>query len=848
MRIVIDMQGAQTGSRFRGIGRYTVALATAMIKLRGEHEIILALNGLFPETIDSIRDAFTELLPQENIKVWNSVGPVHAFDPANEWRKDIAELIREEFLASLKPDLVHVTSLMEGFGDDAVHSIGRAPFKVPTAVTFYDLIPLIKSDVYFAPNPGFERLYREKISHLNRAELMLAISESSREEALEYLELSDEKIVNISAAVDDIFKPVTYTHDATKRFNKKYGVSGKYLMYSGATDDRKNHIGLISAYALLPLNVREEYQLVLVGGLPDDHRFRFEQHISKCKLSQNDVIITGRVSDEDLVQFYNQCALYIFPSLHEGFGLPVLEAMSCGAAAIGSNTTSVPEVIGNAEALFDPHSEQAITDKILQVLQDPALLLSLRENGAIQAKNFTWEISAQLTLRAFEKWFESHGAQAARNLALSSEADRRDWLLDEVARLGPIMADTEIRRVAQAIATHTQSPIKQALVDVSDLVNKNSDSDVSYIVKRLLRECLANPPEGYVVKPVYATSDEFGYRYASNFAGASLNRSSSEQEDSYIDFCQGDIFLGLDVEHNVQAKQASFYQYLRRIGVSVYFILYELEPLLKSSVFPSSAFFEGHDRVALSRYMDGVICVSENVSKELSGWLDKNTETRARKLNIRNFQLGAEVVSVVDDVCKKSLFAELLATASQSTSFFLDARRMAKEDLHKIITAFNSLWLESVDVVLVVASSLETRQEQSANKLVGEQYEESRLLWISEVDQEVFRKIQAACTCFIAAYQDEGFGLSLLDAAANGLSIIARESILHREIAGEHALYFNEDELENLADVIKKWLNLSQTGQQPISENIKLISWSESARQLMSLVLLKHDRPERFSS
>ncbi|MHC8360864.1 glycosyltransferase [Pseudomonas sp. LS2P72] len=838
MRIVIDMQGAQTGSRFRGIGRYTMALAAAMIKLRGEHEIILALNGLFPETIDSIRDAFAELLPQENIKVWSSVGPVHAFDPANEWRKDIAELIREEFLASLKPDLVHVTSLMEGFGDDAVHSIGRAPFKVPTAVTFYDLIPLIKSDVYFAPNPGFERLYREKISHLNRAELMLAISESSREEALEYLDLADEKIVNISAAVDDIFKPVTYTHDATKRFNKKYGVSGKYLMYSGATDDRKNHIGLISAYALLPVSVREEYQLVLVGGLPDDHRFRFEQHISKCKLSQNDVIITGRVSDDDLVQFYNQCALYIFPSLHEGFGLPVLEAMSCGAAAIGSNTTSVPEVIGNAEALFDPHSEQAITDKILQVLRDPGLLQSLREHGVIQAKNFTWEISAQLTLRAFEKWFESHGAQAARNLAPSSEADRRDWLLDEVARLGPIMADTEIRRVAQAIATHTQSSIKQLLVDVSGLVNRNSVSGVSYIVERLLRELLASPPDGYVVTPVYATKDEFGYRYAGKLTDAFLNQASNDQEDYNIDFCQGDIFLGLDVEHNVQAKQASFYQYLRRIGISVYFILYELEPLLKSSMFLGPAFFEDHDQVALSRYMDGVICVSEHVSRELRDWLEKNAEPRARKLEIGSFSLGAEVKPHVAGDCESRPLAELSSEVSKSVSFFLDARRMAKEDLHKIISTFNGLWFESIDVVLVVVSSLETREVQSSKELIKEA-QKTKLLWVTEVDQDIFSNVQAACKCFIAAYQDEVFGLSLVEAAANGLSIIACDSPLHREVAGEHALYFNREELEGLAIVIRKWLALYQAGRQPISENIKLISWQESARRLMSLVLSK---------
>lgn len=518
MRIVIDLQGAQTGSRFRGIGRYTMALALAMVKNCGEHEIVLALNGLFPETIDSIRDAFYGLLPDENIKVWSSVGPVHSFDPANNFRKDVAELVREEFLASLNPDIVHVTSLMEGFGDNAVHSIGRAPFKVPTAVTFYDLIPLIQSEVYLKPNPEFEKLYREKIEHLNRGNLMLAISESSREEALQYLAFTDEQVVNISAAVDDIFKPLEYSDLDTVNLNDKFKITGQYLMYSGATDDRKNHLGLISAYATLPVQVRKDYQLVLVGGLPNDHRYRFEQHILKCGLSLDDVIITGRVSDDELVQFYNQCKLYIFPSQHEGFGLPALEAMSCGAAVIGSDTTSIPEVIGNTDALFDPYSEQAIAEKILQVLRDPDLYQDLKKSGISQAQNFTWDICAQRTIRAFEKFHTSR--QEIIGLEHHDSVDiefNRQWLLDEIASVGLSMADTELKRIAQAVAMHTRSTVKQLFVDVSELVQRDSKTGVQRVVRSILKELLANPPQGFVVEPVFATSEEFGYKYAKNF-------------------------------------------------------------------------------------------------------------------------------------------------------------------------------------------------------------------------------------------------------------------------------------------------------------------------------------------
>jgi len=139
MRIVIDMQGAQTESRFRGIGRYTMSLAQAVVRNRGEHEIILALSGLFPNTIEPIRAAFDGLLPQENIRVWYAPGPVREEDSGNESRREVAELIREAFLASLRPDVIHISSLFEGYVDDAVTSIGRFETQTPVTVTVFEL-------------------------------------------------------------------------------------------------------------------------------------------------------------------------------------------------------------------------------------------------------------------------------------------------------------------------------------------------------------------------------------------------------------------------------------------------------------------------------------------------------------------------------------------------------------------------------------------------------------------------------------------------------------------------------------------------------------------------------------
>lgn len=438
MRIVIDLQGAQCGSRHRGIGRYSLALAQAMMRNRGNHDILIALNGLFPDSIEPIRAAFDGLCPLDKIVVWHAQGPVHATDPDNTWRRHTAEFIREAFLASLKPDIVHVTSLLEGFSDNAVHSIGLLNVRVPTAVTFYDLIPLIQSEQYLTPFPVLEALYREKLGHLSRADLYLAISESSRLELIENLNVKDVHTVNISAAADACFKPVQLSNRTVNVLKERFGLLRPFLMCSGATDERKNHLRLIKAFSLLPIDLKNNYQLAIVGGLSLEHQKKFETYALQCGLNSTDVVITGRVTDEEMTVLYNLCVLFVFPSWHEGFGLPILEAMSCGAAVIGANTTSLPEVIGRDDALFDPFNELSIAKKMEQVLVDKQLREDLIQHGLQRAKQFSWDESAKRALDAFEAWFETY--HKVNDLGVDTPTAPATWLIESIAKFDSVTA------------------------------------------------------------------------------------------------------------------------------------------------------------------------------------------------------------------------------------------------------------------------------------------------------------------------------------------------------------------------------------------------------------------------
>jgi glycosyltransferase involved in cell wall biosynthesis len=406
MRIVIDLQGAQAENRKRGIGRYCLSLTRA-IAAQGKHEVVVVLNDAFGESIDELRRTLADVVAPQNIRVWHSPGEVGQINVANEKRRRAAELVREAFLESLNPSIVLVCSLFEGLVDNVVTSVGMLSSNVPTAVVLYDLIPLINREPYLE-NPLVERWYENKIGHLRGASAVLAISESSRSEGLKYLSIPAAKVTNISTAADSPFKRIELSEAQRSEMFSKHELDRPFLMYTGGIDHRKNIEGLITAFASLPKSVRAGYQLAIVCSVQPHDKARLLELAKKSGLKSGDLVLTGFVSEEDLVALYNLCHAFVFPSWHEGFGLPALEAMHCGCAVIGANTSSVPEVIGLDEALFDPRDQQAFKAKLEQVLTDHEFRSKLQSHGLTQASKFSWEKTAAIAVEALEKAVADH--------------------------------------------------------------------------------------------------------------------------------------------------------------------------------------------------------------------------------------------------------------------------------------------------------------------------------------------------------------------------------------------------------------------------------------------------------
>lgn len=495
MRIVLDMQGAQTLSRFRGIGRYSTALAQAIARNSGEHEVWVALSNRFPETIEDVRKVFTGILPAERIVVFDLPPSVSWENSSNAWRRRAAELLRESFLSELQPDVVHVSSLFEGAKlCDAVLSIGAFTSDIKVAVTLYDLIPLLEPDNYLGQRWA-KNWYMDKIASLRRANLLLSISEHSRQEAIDTLGIDGDQIVNISSAHTEIFHPCDEDSASKQARLSRYGISLPYVMYNGALESRKNLDRLLQAFALLPPALRNAHKMVFVGKVSDLDRERLEL-LAKSLGIDEQLILTGYVSDDDLAALFTHCALFIFPSLHEGFGLPALEAMACGAATIGSNVTSIPEVIGRADALFDPTNPDDIAGKMAHALSDEGFLHSLREHALVQASKFSWEHCANLAIAAFEQFGISIPAtQPASWSEISARrAQGYQQLIEAIAQIprqpdGPSDADlVDVARCISANRAKTEHIARARQLPESITWRIEGPFDSSYSLALLNRE------------------------------------------------------------------------------------------------------------------------------------------------------------------------------------------------------------------------------------------------------------------------------------------------------------------------------------------------------------------------
>jgi glycosyltransferase involved in cell wall biosynthesis len=259
--------------------------------------------------------------------------------------------------------------------------------RVPTVSQILDLMFLIHP--FYKNNlTVIEKVYYSFFGRAfaKKAFRIITDSEHAKNDIVRLWNIDPLKIVVIPLGTADRYRPVT-DKELLNQVRKRLKLPDKYLLYFGNFKPHKNVDFLLKAYGRLPQEIRRQYKLVLAGR-KDAHCIELEKRAGQLKI-ENNVIFTGFIFEDDLPTLYSAASLFIFPSLYEGFGLPPLEAMACGTPVIASNTTSLPEVVGDAGILVDPHNVNDLNKAILKILSDKGLKTKLRQKGLSRVKQFS---------------------------------------------------------------------------------------------------------------------------------------------------------------------------------------------------------------------------------------------------------------------------------------------------------------------------------------------------------------------------------------------------------------------------------------------------------------------------
>ena len=419
-RILFDLQACQaSGSARRGVGRYSSALAETAAAIGNPREIYGLTSRQLPYEYEPLNINPTHVLELSSLPEWHTVPNYQG----GGWNSLDGILITAQ-AQNLKPDLIHVSHVFEGYNERiGIFDPHQKVAGQVVSATLYDLIPLVFQNHYFQ-DPQFRHWYYSRLAWLRKADLLLSISESSRQDAIRLLGIEPWRIVTIYGGVSDHFRPPVDRKFARNRLLERFSLREKIVLYTGGDDFRKNIKGAIRGFSKVPPKLRADAQLVIICSILPERKKMYLDEAHRHGLTDDEVLFTGSVPEDDLVDFYGICDVFVFPSLYEGLGLPVLEAMACGAPVIGSNNSSISELILREDALFDACRDESIAERITQILSDKHFASDLRKHGPSRAAEFNWQRSATLALDAFDEAI-SQARHAGVQCAVTGWAPRK---------------------------------------------------------------------------------------------------------------------------------------------------------------------------------------------------------------------------------------------------------------------------------------------------------------------------------------------------------------------------------------------------------------------------------------
>jgi len=372
MKIAIDARGINLYSG-TGIGTYTENVLKNLINIDALNNYHIFWSG---NNYESIK--------KENFKIIMTSKKHQRFFEDYYFPKNIS---KEDV------DIYHMPQNGIGFSKEIF---------CKKVVTIHDLIPYVMPETV---GRGYLlKFLKEMPTIIENSAGIITVSEFSKRDILKFFPIDERKIFVTPLAADKKYMPLDKVH--CKNFlAKAYKLTDPFILYLGGFSERKNVVSAITAFSRVYKELGKNYNLVIVGDYKDPNQGLVK--LTKELKIESHVIFTGFVPEDHLPIFYNCCDTFIYPSFYEGFGLPPLEAMNCGTPVIASNLTSIPEVIGDGGILIDPYSISEISQAIGNLLSDEKLRLELSFRALKRAKSFSWQNTAQSTLKVYESVYNN---------------------------------------------------------------------------------------------------------------------------------------------------------------------------------------------------------------------------------------------------------------------------------------------------------------------------------------------------------------------------------------------------------------------------------------------------------
>ncbi|MEF9917345.1 MAG: glycosyltransferase family 1 protein [Lachnospiraceae bacterium] len=823
MRIGVDLKPFFSGSRYRGIGMYA--------------------RNLIQELLDKEQDSQFHFLnlyaPYDNLPELSSnsylyeyyTGPVVTDVGEKQLFKDkktlsIIEAEVKHFIETSKIEAMLFTSISE-YGNLYKSCWFEGIFKVGI---LYDLIPMIFPEQCLSSNL-FATDYRESIDFLKQMDLLLAISESAKDDAVRLLGIPEEKIEVIYAGIGEEFEKSLQSNG--KKIKNKYKIKEDFILFAGGIDFKKNLNGLIEAYSKLDQSIRQNCQLVITGKMPQELSERFQQLANQYNIGGR-VICTGYISTEDLVGLYNAAKVLAFPSLYEGFGLPVIEAMACGTPVITSNCSSLKEIAKDYATLVDPKSIKSITKGLQYVFDNYQKVQELAQQSIAYARSYTWENVAKKTMKAIETHITTHAIKPYEFIVteelLNDVGDvfRKNKLLfqpEDMHCLAKVLLDLQEHNPGNRLDGKLQ-----ILYDVTVYCQWMK---VGYTtgIARVSKELYSSLKKISWVTPVIVHSAETG------FTCTKADMETYSDTHQLVKLSSKNVFFMPEFQiRGVQVPlEHPHVSELKKYGIPSYAVIYDILPIQYPQYFElkTSEKFNGYIHELMEEYT-GILTDSQTVADEVRLLYEKEyTGISRTDFKIGYFHLGMNSFETVNTLAVSGILSRFL---KNKKTYLMVGTIEPRKGHEQVLEAFEKLWDEGFEGNLCIIGHTGWKMQKFIEYIrQHKKYQKNLLFMEGATDGELVFAYKNSYA-LIQASAGEGFGLPLIEAGHYNLPIMCSDIPIFHEVAGQAVLYFDRDDITSIKKCIKKLEELTKNGMMPESRNICSLSWNQAAKKVFNMI------------